>query len=91
MQKIKSIFFLIIFLGLGVFSSAQCAMCKAAAESSLKNGGGIERGINSGIIYLMGVPYMLLAMFCIIFRKDISSAYHRWRGTSPDSKVSLPA
>jgi hypothetical protein len=67
-------------------TDAQCAMCKASAESTLQNGGGgIARGINSGIIYLMGVPYILLGMFCFIFRSDISTVYHRWRKTSPDA------
>lgn len=48
---------------------AQCAMCKASAESNLKhNPNSIARGLNSGILYLMAVPYLLL-MF--IFRKQI--------------------
>lgn len=65
--------------------NAQCAMCKASAESSLENGGSIAKGVNSGIIYLMGVPYILLTMFCVVFRKDIAVVYHRWRKTSPEA------
>lgn len=42
---------------------AQCAMCKATAEES-----GFESGLNSGIIYLMIIPYILLIFF---FRKKI--------------------
>jgi hypothetical protein len=88
MKKNKNLIYFLLFaivMAMSFDASSQCAMCKAAAESSLKNGGSIEKGINSGIIYLMGVPYMLLATFCIIFRRDISAAYHRWRGTSPDA------
>lgn len=48
---------------------AQCAMCKQAAETSLKsNPGSLARGLNSGILYLMAVPYL---MILFIFRKQI--------------------
>lgn len=51
-----------------------CAMCKAVVESG--EGGGnifggeqaIGRGLNSGILYLMAVPYVLLFL---LFRKRI--------------------
>lgn len=49
--------------------SAQCAMCKSAAESSLKNNpNSMARSLNSGILYLMAVPYL---MILFIFRKQI--------------------
>lgn len=48
---------------------SQCAMCKAAAESDLENNpNSVARGINEGIIYLMLIPYILMAFF---FRKEI--------------------
>lgn len=51
--------------------AAQCAMCKESAESTLKNDPkSIARGLNSGILYLMAVPYLAI-MF--IFRKQIAS------------------
>lgn len=57
--------------------SAQCAMCKQAAASSLDNNpNSLARGLNSGILYLMAVPYILLAF---LFRKQIASLYKRWR------------
>jgi hypothetical protein len=47
----------------------QCAMCKQAATSSLeKNPNSIASGLNSGIIYLMLTPYILILLF---FRKKI--------------------
>ena len=53
--------------------SAQCAMCKAAAESSLKSDSrAIARGLNSGILYLMTIPYILLAF---IFRSQIKTLF----------------
>lgn len=39
---------------------AQCPMCKAAAESSLKEGSQAAAGLNSGIFYLFFTPYLLL-------------------------------
>jgi hypothetical protein len=35
-------------------------MCKAVVETDLANGGTAAKGINSGIIYLMIFPYLLL-------------------------------
>lgn len=53
---------------------AQCAMCKQAAESSIKsNPNSMARSLNSGILYLMAVPYIML---CFIFRKQL---YQLWK------------
>ena len=43
-------------------ASAQCAMCKAVLESNQKDGGGIGAGLNTGILYLMAVPYIFLIL-----------------------------
>ena len=40
---------------------AQCAMCRAVVESNLESGETTGAGINSGILYLMPIPYILLA------------------------------
>jgi hypothetical protein len=54
---------------------AQCAMCKQSAESSLKKDpGSMARSLNSGIIYLMAVPYIMLTL---IFRKQLVVLYHK--------------
>lgn len=48
---------------------SQCAMCKAAAESDLENNpNSVAKGINDGILFLMVIPYILMAFF---FRKEI--------------------
>ncbi len=48
---------------------SQCAMCKAAAESSLENNpNSVARGLNTGIIFLLTIPYAILS---IIFRKEL--------------------
>ena len=40
--------------------SAQCAMCKAVVESGQQSGSNVATGLNSGIVYLMMFPYLLL-------------------------------
>ena len=51
----------LIFFSLDV--EAQCAMCKASIESSVKDGQpGPGAGINQGILYIMGIPYLLLGV-----------------------------
>lgn len=50
---------------------AQCAMCSATNETAMQEGEGL--GINQGIIYLMGIPYVLLGFLgFLFFRKRIS-------------------
>ena len=44
-------------------AEAQCAMCKASIESSVKEGeASVGAGINNGILYIMGIPYILIAV-----------------------------
>ena len=40
--------------------NAQCSMCRAVLES--EEGQQTARGINDGIIYLMAIPYILVAL-----------------------------
>ena len=70
----RALFILGIFVLLLQFDlGAQCAMCKQAAESSLKSDPkSLARSLNSGILYLMAVPYLMI-MF--IFRKQIAQLW----------------
>ena len=67
-QLIFSCFFLFfIFFIQDVF--AQCAMCKAAAESNLEHDPkSIARGLNKGILFLMAIPYVIVG---IIYRNEV--------------------
>ena len=40
--------------------NAQCSMCRAVLES--EEGQQTAKGINNGIIYLMAIPYILVAL-----------------------------
>jgi len=50
---------ILLFFSLDV--EAQCAMCKASIESSVKDGeASTGSGINAGILYIMPIPYLLI-------------------------------
>ena len=49
--------------------TAQCAMCRTSAESDLNTGGSIAKGLNTGILYLMAVPYLALMIGGYFFFK----------------------
>ncbi|WP_040279183.1 hypothetical protein [Psychroserpens damuponensis] len=53
---------LVIFvfsLAFFIKGNAQCAMCRAVLES--EEGQATAEGVNDGIMYLMAIPYMLVA------------------------------
>jgi hypothetical protein len=66
----------LLFL-VSIAMTAQCAMCKATAESATENvDKGIGEGLNAGIVYLMLVPYVLLATVALVFfRKKIVALF----------------
>ena len=45
----------------------QCAMCKAAVEANLEAGDDIGSGLNSGILYLMSIPYVAVFSFALFY------------------------
>lgn len=89
MKKAKIISFLILMLLLinnaAVF--AQCAMCKTTATSDLESGGTIGTGLNSGIFYLMSIPYLILMLGgYFFFRKSIDAKVKAWKNKHFSSK-----
>lgn len=73
----KRVFLLILLFAAHVATFAQCAMCKATAETANQNtSGSLAEGLNSGIVYLMLIPYTLLAVIAIVFfRKRIANFF----------------
>jgi hypothetical protein len=63
----KILVVLIIFLGplSNLEVSAQCAMCKAAQNSSEFS----SRGLNTGILYLMIIPYIAFSILAYFWYK----------------------
>lgn len=53
-------------------ADAQCAMCRAVLEN--EDGQNTAEGINNGIVYLMAIPYLLVAgIGFVIYRKFFRS------------------
>lgn len=51
----------VILLLSSVESEAQCAMCRTQLENNVSNGNpGIAAGINTGILYLLIMPYLMV-------------------------------
>jgi hypothetical protein len=70
MRKTISYFALVVFLFLSHAQTiAQCAMCKASVESDLNSGGSIGTKLNTGILYLMAIPYIILVGGAYLFFK----------------------
>lgn len=66
---------------------AQCAMCKTTATSDLEGGGTIGTGLNSGIFYLMSIPYIILMVGgYFFFRKSIDAKVKAWKNKVFSSK-----
>jgi heme/copper-type cytochrome/quinol oxidase subunit 2 len=57
-MKLRFVFFLLSFFFL-LTLEAQCAMCRAVLESGEEQA--TAEGINNGIVYLMVIPYILIA------------------------------
>lgn len=74
-KRLLSLLFCLGLLFLVNQASAQCAMCKAVAESSQEGGSSVADGLNSGIVYLMFFPYLLMgAVGFAIYRHKKSKA-----------------
>jgi hypothetical protein len=55
----RKIFFFLFSLLFVFITNAQCAMCRAVLES--EEGQSTAEGVNDGIMYLMTIPYLLVA------------------------------
>lgn len=49
---------------------AQCAMCRTQLENNFSNGNpGIGAGINTGILYLLALPYLIVIVLGYLWYK----------------------
>lgn len=66
------IFLFALFEQQDAFSQG-CAMCKIAPESNFKDGGDIAKNLNTGILFLLAIPYSLILIAVgYFFRKQIN-------------------
>lgn len=72
MKLVRLYVFLLIFAGAGLTAStasAQCAMCALNAENSVENGNTQGNGLNDGILFLLGAPYLAVGVVGYIWYK----------------------
>jgi hypothetical protein len=74
-MKLKKIFLFSVFLSLAsIDSNAQCAMCRRVAESSTEaQDNKVGRGLNTGILYLLAIPYVLGGIGFYMWNKNKKS------------------
>jgi hypothetical protein len=54
---------------------AQCAMCRSTIENNYSNGDpGIAAGINTGILYLLSIPYLAIIIIGYLWYKSSKNA-----------------
>lgn len=75
-MKSRILFLIVIIAILVIFSEAVlaqgCSQCRLGPASNLDAGGNVARGINSGILYLMLIPYLLfMGIMGYFFKNDI--------------------
>lgn len=70
----KKYFPLLILIAILLISAepsfAQCPMCRMAAESNLDHGGTEGRGLNTGILYLFSMPYIIAGVLGFIWWRN---------------------
>jgi hypothetical protein len=45
-------------------------MCKISAESNLRDGGSAGKGLNTGILYMFIMPYLLVGTLAYLWYKN---------------------
>jgi hypothetical protein len=61
---------------------AQCAMCRTQLENNFSNGDpGIAAGVNTGILYLLSMPYLAVALLGYFWYKASRNARKQGNST----------
>lgn len=72
-MRVKNFILSIVLLTLPFLVDAQCSMCRLMANSSYESGSQIGQGLNDGIFYIMGIPYILIiGVGYILYKKNFS-------------------
>lgn len=78
----KSIKFIVLLALIAIFLllfalpelQAQCPMCRMSAESNLKDGGTAGKGLNTGILFLLSTPYLIIGFLGFLYWKNKKKA-----------------
>lgn len=84
MKKLLLLTLVLVFFTIdGGSLLAQCPMCRATAETNLANGGTEGQGLNNGILYMLGMPYLIIG--------SIAFFWWRNRNKNADANTMNPA
>ena len=69
MKKATFIFLFVMLTAITInpVVKAQCAMCSINAEQGTKNGNTQGKGLNSGVLYLMAFPYLIIVSLGVLW------------------------
>lgn len=78
---LSKVFLLLLLLVLNTSQLwAQCAMCRGSVESTMGNGrNNVGIGLNTGIMYLFIMPYLIVALFAYFWFKNSKKAREEQR------------
>lgn len=69
MKRIVLFVFFALIHSVNAFS--QCAMCRSTLENNISNGNvGIAAGINTGILYLLSLPYLAVMVLGYLWYRN---------------------
>ncbi|TCD12513.1 hypothetical protein EZ449_00230 [Pedobacter frigidisoli] len=69
-KKLVFILFVLVFsFAIVPEVNAQCAMCSINAEQGVKNGNTVSAGLNTGVLYLLAVPYLMAIIVGVVWYK----------------------
>ena len=76
MKRFLAIFGLVVlFVMNSAGAFAQCAMCRGTVESSMGNGrNNVGVGLNTGIMFLFVIPYILVAVIGYLWYRNSKRA-----------------
>jgi hypothetical protein len=77
MKNIRRLFFSFVIVLLPLWSSAQCSVCTAGVQSNANTGGGIGKTINSGILYLLTITYLVFTFAAVYFFREHIKYYSK--------------
>lgn len=72
---VKKLLSLVLILMASADLFGQCAMCRSTLENNFSNGDpGIAAGINTGILYLLSMPYLAVIIIGYFWYKSSKNA-----------------
>jgi hypothetical protein len=71
MKKVTALLIVALLFALSIDVLAQgCPMCKTSLEEARKNGSQVGNTLNSGILYLLALPYLVASVFGVIWYRN---------------------